>query len=127
MGQVVVDTDIVIDYFRTGSGLFIKLYQKQLAGEIEILLSVVTVFEIFSGKSSKEDTDKITKFLNIIKIIPFSLGMSKLAGELHRDSPFPYGPLDLFIAVTTVAIGGSLATKNKRHFSIVPGIKFFQI
>lgn len=126
MDQVVVDSDIIIDYLRTGGGLMISLLKAQLEGRIRINISVVSIYELFVGRSSKEEEGVILEIIGKFNTISLDDKIAKLAGELTRDNKFESsGPFDLFVAATAILCDSSLATKNKKHFSKIPNLKLF--
>ncbi|MBI3559249.1 type II toxin-antitoxin system VapC family toxin [Candidatus Gottesmanbacteria bacterium] len=123
MDQIIVDTDILIDYFRTNKGELVNLLEKQLQGKLEIAISSVTVYELFSGKSSKESKPMILRLISKFKIIPMDEKITEFAGELNRDNNLSISSHDFFIAATAILCDSLLATKNKKHFSKIPGLK----
>lgn len=125
MDQVIVDTDIFIDYLRTGKGELVNLLDKQLQGKLEIAISSITVYELFSGKSSKESKSIISGLISKFKIISVDEKIAEFAGRLNRDNNLPISSHDIFIAATAILCDSSLATKNKKHFSKIPNLKFF--
>lgn len=127
MDQIIVDTDILIDYFRTNKGGLVNLLDKQLQGKLEMAISSVTVYELFSGKSSKETKSVISGLISKFKIIPMDEKIAEFAGELNRDNNLSISSHDFFIAATAILSDSSLATKNKKHFSRIPNLKLFSI
>lgn len=124
MEQVIIDSDIIIDYLRTGRGLMISLLKAQVENKIQISISVVSIYELFVGKSSKKDEEMILEIIKKFKTIFLDNKIAKLAGELTRDNKLESsGPFDVFIAATAILFDSSLATKNKKHFSKIPGLK----
>lgn len=127
MEKVVIDSDIIIDYLRTDKGLFPLLSKLQFAGKIEMYLSSVSVFELFSGNSAKKDEEIILKLLANMKIVTFDIELAKFAGELRRDKKPIIQLADFIIGVTSVFIRASLVTRNKDHFRGIKWIKFFKV
>ena len=125
MVRVIVDTDIFIDYLRADKGALLSLLEKQSDGKLEIIISSVTVYELFSGKSSKENKQKITDLISQIKVISLDEKLMQFAGELNRDNNLSISSHDYFIAAAAILCDSSLATKNKKHFSRIPKLKLF--
>lgn len=126
MEKVVVDSDIIIDYLRTDKGLFPQLNNLQLQGKIEVYISSVTVFELFSGSSAKRDEKYIFKLLANIKVITFDTELAKFAGEERRGKKLTVPLSDFIIGITSIFLKADLATRNRDHFRGIRGIKFFR-
>lgn len=122
--NVLVDSDILIDFFRTGTGLLPDLIKQQDEGEIEIYVSSMTVFELFSGQSSRSEKEKILQLLEDLKIIPFDPSLAQLAGELNRDLHVRVPLADFIIGATSLYLNAKLATRNKSHFKDISRIRF---
>lgn len=125
MVKVVVDSNIFIDYLRIRKGALADLIAAQQKGTIEIFVSAITVFELFSGKSSRKDYGFIGDLLAKMNVVPLDDRTACLAGEINRDSKTTVGPLDLLIGATALSLNASLATGNKKHFAGIPKLKFF--
>lgn len=117
--MVVLDTNVIIDHLRQSPK---KLtYLKQLVkkhNERNLVISVITIQEIYEGKSIAEK-DKEEKFLSTIsylKILPYTFEVAKLAGEIARDSSNAMDLADAAIAATAIINGYSLFTNNKKDF-----------
>ena len=126
MTKIVVDTDILIDYLRTGKGLLPTLLKLQMQGKVEIYLSSMSVFELFAGKSSRETSLKLLELIAFFKIIPVTLEIAKLAGELKRDNNLSIAVADLIIGVCALYIRAKIATRNLQHFQGIPKLKFYR-
>ncbi len=126
MDQVIVDTDIFIDYFRTNKGELLNLLDGQSKNKLEIIISSVTIYELFLGKSSKKEKPEILEFISKFKTISIDEKIAEFAGELSRDSNLAIGSHDFFIAATAIKYGFLVATKNKKHFSKIPNLKLFK-
>ena len=125
--KVVVDTDICIDFFRTNSGLFPSLIKLQEEYEAELYFSSITIFELFSGSSSKDEEDIIMGITLQVKTIPFDFVLAKFAGELKRDRKLKPPLGDFIIGSTALYPTAKLGTRNKAHFLAIPNLKFFEL
>lgn len=99
---------------------FISLYPKR-----KLAISVLTVQELYSGKSSREFT-KEQPFLKLIgktELLPYIYETAKLAGCLVRDSDKSFGFPDAQIAATAILNKASLLTLNKKDFKGIKGLK----
>ena len=123
--MVVIDTSVLIDYLRrpedpeTFFAEFVSLNKSNLA------ISMLTIQELYSGKSSKEG-EKEKLFLEIItsmEILPYTYQIAKLAGEIFRDRRENMGFADAAIAATAILNKASLLTLNKKDFKGIKNLK----
>lgn len=119
--KVVIDTSVIIDYLRTKDlqSLFVRIEETH-----EIVLSLITVAELYSGRSvQKEGQDK--KTLNGIvdgaEIIIPDLTAVKSVGRLRAEYHLSLG--DAFIAALALDLNVPLATLNVRDFKQIDGLK----
>ena len=69
MEKVVVDSDILIDFFRASKGFFPQLLYLQEEGKIELYISSITVFELFSGSSSRREEKLLMETISNFRVI----------------------------------------------------------
>lgn len=123
--MVVVDTSILIDYLRRPlEKTPFKEFIKQNPAE-KLSISILTIQELYAGKSSKE-SKKETFFLKIIskmEILSYTHGIAKLAGELTRDYNTNLEFPDAAIAATAVLNKAKLFTLNKKDFKGIKKLK----
>ncbi len=127
MEQVVIDSDLIIDFLRTRKGFFVDLLKLQTEGKIELFIASVTVFELFSGQSAIGEENELLDLVSKLKVVSFDADIAKLAGEINRNSQYVLKLADLAIGTTTLFLNAELATKNKKHFSQIPKLKFFKL
>jgi tRNA(fMet)-specific endonuclease VapC len=106
-------------------------------GETEIVLSSITVIELEHGLHRAQTTVQARKrreYLDTvfaaIPVEPFTREMAQLAAKLDAEArqtgrtiPFP----DLLIGVTALHFGYAIATRNLRHFQMVPNLAVIQL
>lgn len=127
MERVVVDSDVFIDLFRTGKGLFPQLLHLQEEGKIELYLSSITVLELFSGASSIKEEDLLMETISNFKMVSFDAELARFAGEKRRDGNLITPIADFIIGITSVYLEARLATRNRDDFKGIKGIKFFPL
>lgn len=127
MEKVVVDTDVIIDFFRTREGLLVKLLKLQEKEKIGLFMASVSVFELFGGQSSVGQERELLEFVSKLQVVALDTEIAKLAGEINRDSKYSLKLADLAIGATTITLEAVLATKNKKRFQKIPGLNFFKI
>jgi hypothetical protein len=124
MVRVVVDTSVVIDYLRRKDKencLFARL-----RGVVDMVISFITVTELYSGKSSRNP-----KGMKLIEEIIAScetklVGLEDAAkvGEIRRDYQLSLG--DCFVAQLAMNEKLPLATLDKKAFAKIIGIKLWE-
>lgn len=125
---IIVDSDVIIDFFNGKSSL-LKMYLKQQNNnQIELVISVITLYEFYSGKSlnNQEILLQSDTFFKFFSIQTITLEIAQLGAELNRKHQL-YGKIglgDLLIGTSSLYLKAKLLTKNKRHFSLIPGIIF---
>lgn len=127
MQLVVIDSDIVIDHLR-GHYLLESMFELTFQKQIKIYLPSAVYTEINSGKETKQ-----TEKLEIVKVllarfefVPADEKISQIAGFLLRD----YHHLNLgdaIVAATCLSLDAKLATRNKKDFTGIDGLRFFKI
>lgn len=127
MQKVVVDTDIIIDYLRTGGGVYLDLLDLKRQSEIELLLSSVTVMELFSGKQSATTEETLSTLIDEFTVIAFDKTLAKSAGKVNRELSSHLPLADFIIGMTAARNGAKLATRNHKHFVGIPHLTFFNL
>jgi predicted nucleic acid-binding protein len=111
-----LDTDILIDYFRGNPDGII--FVESVAAES--YLSTITVAEIFSGVRDKE-LPKVMQTLSSFVILPVSREIAEKGGIFCRDYRGSHGCelADCLIAATAVVHGLKLQTHNSKHYPMI--------
>lgn len=125
MKKIVVDSDIIIDFLRTGEGYFPKLVEKQAEGKLQIYLSSVTVMELLAGESASKDEEYLLKLVGSFKVEPFGTELAKLAGRTKRGRKLQIALADFIIGMTAIKLKAVIATRNKAHFKGISELKFY--
>lgn len=124
--MVVIDTSILIDYFRRPEEKNSPFLEFNRTFPLEKkAISVLTIQELYSGKSSREPKSE-RLFLEVIgffEILPYIYETAELAGKIVRDLDKSMGFPDAAIAATTILNKAKLLTLNKIDFQVVKGLK----
>lgn len=126
-GRVVVDTDLVIDFFR-GQGDGVRVVRALLT-EGRLRLSAVTGFDLRVGTDFHEKHHDIMRIFRS-RTIPLDLRSALRAGEVAsalRTIGLPIGFADCLQAGICLRHGLPLATRNHRHFSRVDGLELMDL
>jgi predicted nucleic acid-binding protein len=116
MQNVLVDTDIAIDYLRGlqyAKDLMLTLWDTNTA-----YLSILSVYELYAGMRGDEveDTENLINACNIETV---NHDIAKKGGELYRhyrSKGTTLTALDCLINATAVINGHKVATRNKEHY-----------
>jgi tRNA(fMet)-specific endonuclease VapC len=120
---ILLDTSILIDYFRKtnkANSTLITLFDLGF----EFCISAITHYEIYTGAT----TDQIpfwTNVLNNINVIAFDKNAAQTAvdtNKLLKNKRMQIAMADLFIAATAISNQLPLATLNRKHFDRVEGL-----
>lgn len=123
--KIVIDTSIVIDFSRSGRGLFKNLIKGARENRLDLYVSTISVVEFWAGQSMKNKL-KVAEAENIFSrmiTIPLDEKIAKTAGELIRNDKM--GGFDSIIAATALEIGAKVATNNTKHFSKIKNLKLY--
>lgn len=128
MQKVVLDSDIIIDHFRRGSDVFTQLVIESAENKIKVYLPGIVYTEINGGQDSKRSNklSQIEQLPNMFEFIPANQQISQQAGFLIRDYP-SLGTADAIVAATALFLIAKLATRNKKDFEGIKGLKFFKL
>lgn len=110
MPDVLVDTDVFIDHLRGAAEL--------KPGRHRLHYSVITRAELFAGAAR---TDLAARVLAPFREIPVDRVIAERAGMIRRESGLRMP--DALIAATALERKLSLATRNKKHFDEVRGLR----
>lgn len=127
MQGIVIDSDIIVDHFRIGSSAFKRLLEIAIENTTKVYLPGVVFTEINSGQDSKDalKLKEIEELSEIFEFITADREICQKAGFLLRD----YRGLDLadaIVAATALSLNAKLATRNKKDFEDINGLKFFK-
>lgn len=124
--MVILDTNLLIDHLRQRRvGTHLDLLVKKYDGG-EFGVSVVSVQELFAGRSSRTQEAAILKLLTLVKIWPYSQDIAKKAGEIERDIKKDADFADTAIAATCLVNHCSLATLNQKDFAGIEGLEIVE-
>jgi predicted nucleic acid-binding protein len=120
---IVVDTDVVIDFF---NGVFpgAEIMSKLISGQ-EVALTSISVFELYAGIEGKRRLSQIETLIQGVTILPLDVIEAVIAGRIYtqlKSKGQLVGTHDILIAATCVANRIPLYTKNVAHFSKIEDI-----
>jgi predicted nucleic acid-binding protein len=117
---LLLDTDVLIDYLRDypDAVSYVEAQQERL------LLSVVTVAELYAGVREGEERSRLERFLRAFEIIPLDPHLAVQGGLYRRDYSKSHnvGLADALIAATATHRQVPLVTLNQKHFPMLQDV-----
>lgn len=119
-GKIVVDTDVLIDFFRGYPDA--KNFVSQYFTDIHI--SAVTITELYSGVRSKKEERYMEDLLESIEILEVNQKIARDAGLLRKKFSKSHGTgiIDSIIAATALFHQIPLATFNQKHYPMIKNL-----
>lgn len=118
-----VDTNILIDYFRKTNKQNSRLIQHFEVYET-LCISSVTEFEVISG-STEAQLQFWNQMLGRMRVLDFDSRVARQAVAILKQLKSRRKSIDkpdLFIAATAMVYGLTLDTGNKKHFVHIDGL-----
>ena len=125
--RVLVDTSILIDFFRKKNKKNSILYKIQQ--NHEIYASTITEFEFLSGVKG-ERVLSLKHFFSKINLLSFHSSAAQRASSIYKDLKSKKQIIefrDIFIAATAIANNLPISTLNLEHFKRVKDLKIMEI
>lgn len=122
--QVLLDTDVLIDYLRDYDAAV--EYLESLSQPL--LVSVITVAELYSGVREGQERNVLDQFMRAFDKIPIDDNIAMKAGLIRRQ----YGPshgvglADALVAATAEVNNAKVAMLNKNHFPMIKTVVPYQ-
>ena len=118
--QLLIDTDVLIDYLRDYS----EAVSYMEARQEHLLVSVVAVAELYAGVREGEERARLERFLRAFEIVPLNLRLAVQGGLYRRDYSKSHnvGLADALIAATAVQRQVPLGTLNRKHFPMLQDV-----
>ena len=122
--MILLDTDIIIDFFR-GFPPALVWFSAQSQS---LVIPGFVALELYAGCANKNDQrdirNKLVRFAILWPSIPTSSAMIDTFASAHLTHSL--GILDALIAATALAHSLPLHTFNQKHFTAVPGLRTIQ-
>ena len=118
--MIIADTDVIIDYLE-GRGYGAEVVSQALLRD-QLQTTAVNYFELVSGARRRREQEAVRALLESIPVLPLDVDAARRAAQVRQQlerSGFGIGMGDSLIAGIVLARGGSLLTRNKRHFERV--------
>jgi len=122
--QIMVDTSILIDYFRKTDKSKSRLFQLVQKFD-EICISSITEFEIYTGANDLQ-IDFWKSMLSEFIVFPFDGDAALMAVDVQnklKQKRKSIDKADLFIAAAAIANNLTFDTLNQKHFRHIEDLK----
>jgi len=119
--KLLIDTDIIIDFLRgfDRAVRYIKSHSE------EIVLSVVTVAELYAGVKDNDEYKELDDFIDLFPILQISTEVARIGGLYKREyfKSHGVGLADGLIAASAEIHDAVLKTLNIKHYPMIKGLK----
>ena len=121
---IVVDTDVIIDFFRDispAANVFAELISLEKAA-----MTAISVFELYAGIEGAKRLRQIETLVQELIILPLNTLEAAIAGRIYtqlKSRGKLVGTHDILIAAICLANDLPLYTKNIAHFSEIKDIR----
>lgn len=123
-GKLVIDTGIFIEFLRAKEKT--KTHLLKIPEEVTKCISVLTLYELLMGATSKEKIKDIQLLTEDLVILPLNVEVAWKASTIYHQLRRHNSLIefrDLFIAATCLSYNLKILTLNKRHFSRIKGLE----
>ena len=121
---MIADTDVLIDYVN-GAEPAASAVAAALRGD-ELVTTVITRFELLRGAARARRPGPLRTLVDQLDALPLEAAAADRAAALSRELEERGEPLDradCLVAGIALVAGEILLTRNRRHFSRVPGLR----
>ena len=123
--MVLCDTNIFIHAFNSDTN---TIKQLKHIGLQNIILSSITVMELYQGMGNKKELAQMKKNIKYYDVVEVDRNTSALATNFIENYRLSYGLQipDAIIGASAVVHQIELFTYNRKDFSFMPNIKLYQ-
>ncbi len=120
MAQLLIDTDVLIDYLRDQAESV--TYLEGLTPPLSV--SAVTVAELYAGVRDGAERAVLDQFVDSFQVVAVDKEIAIRAGIIRRDFGKSHGTglADAIIAATAEAQQANLVTLNNKHFQMLKDV-----
>lgn len=120
MAQLLIDTDVLIDYLRDQADSV--AYLESLTPPLSV--SAITVAELYAGVRDGAERAVLDQFVSSFRVIAIDEAIAIRAGLIRRDFGKRHGTglADAIIAATAESQEAKLVTLNHKHFQMLDNV-----
>jgi len=122
----VLDTNTLIYFFRREGQVAKRLLVEPPSS---IAIPSIVLYELFTGIAKsiapREREEQLASLLRVVTVLPFGIDEARATARLRatlESRGTSIGALDTLIAGTTIAVRGTLVTRNLREFERCEGL-----
>lgn len=121
--RYLLDSDLLIEHLRGRQQA--KAYILTLQSQGKLLVSAITVAELFAGARREGDKEAIDDLLLLARIIPVDETIAEQGGLYRQQYGQSHGTglMDALIAATAETEGATFVTFNQRHFPMIANLQ----
>ena len=126
MEDILIDTDIVIEYLRNRNKSTTTLIKTMR--EHDVYLSSITEFELYLGTKTERHHKDLEMLFDEIDVLPFDFGCGEIAAGIWRDIQSRHQSVeikDVFIASDAINNDVWLQTFNRKHFQGIKNLRLW--
>ncbi len=127
MNKIVLDTNILIDSAHGYAPWVRRVVDK--SEKLFVVIPTIVIAEYLTAEEHniKIHNEKSKEFLQLFNIQDLTSDIAQVLGTILRRKThlISASMADLIIAATTIYLGAELATRNKKDFAKIPGLRFF--
>ncbi len=123
--KIFVDTNVIIDFGHGKSVFLANLLFNQSKDATQLFINAIVIAEYFTDKNLK-DTKKhavAEEFIANFRVLSINKKEGLLAAKFMREG-LTFSVDDALIAASCLVNNMTLATRNKKHFEKISGLKF---
>ncbi len=127
MENILIDTDVVIEYLRSKDKPSTELINL-LQAEHDVFLSSISEFELFLGVKTDRHRNDLEIIFNEVDVIAFDFGCGEIAADIWKSLQSTHQHVeikDIFIASVAINNDMWLRTFNKKHFQRIKKLKIW--
>jgi tRNA(fMet)-specific endonuclease VapC len=127
MEDILIDTDIAIEYLRSkdkASTELVRLLRNHI-----IYISAISEFELFLGARTERHRGDLKMLFEQLVFIPFNFGCGMIAADIWRNRTSAHQHVeikDIFIASIAIQEDLWLRTCNEKHFQGIRKLRIWQ-
>jgi tRNA(fMet)-specific endonuclease VapC len=127
VANILIDTDIVIEYLRSKDKSLTNLIK--LITAHDLLLSSISEFELYLGAKTIRHLNDLEMLFSEVEVTPFDFGCGRIAADIWKNIQSRHQHIeikDIFIASIAINSDLWLHTFNTKHFQGIKGLKIWK-
>jgi len=126
MTGIILDADLFIGYLKGKDKKFLHLVREADRKSLKLYIPTAVLVEVFVGYEFLQNQllKNAQKLLEGVQPVPLTEEIAFLAAKLGREKKLGFlGAVDLVLAATALIFDAKVATRNIKHFKLIPEVK----